>query len=192
MTPSSPSQKKNKFSRYRKNLNFHKICSHKTLVISVVKICQIFDIWLWIGHCSQCWHFFGVLTFWIERLFGKRPTYSITHKLNISSDNKLYFSGSWITKMALDFVAGCIGGCAAVAVGHPFDTIKVRLQTQDAANPRYRGAWHCFTTTLKSQSVRGLYRGMSSPMAGVSFVNSILFGVHGNIIRSMKDPSALR
>lgn len=27
--------------------------------------------------------------------------------------------------MALDFVAGCIGGAAGVLVGHPFDTVKV-------------------------------------------------------------------
>lgn len=94
--------------------------------------------------------------------------------------------------MALEFVAGCIGGAAGVAVGHPFDTIKVRLQTQDAVNPKYRGTWHCFNQTLKSESARGLYKGMSSPMAGVSLVNAIIFGVHGNIMKKVKDPSSIR
>lgn len=93
--------------------------------------------------------------------------------------------------MALEFVAGCVGGCAGVAVGHPFDTIKVRLQTQNSANPKYRGTWDCFNQTLKSESVRGLYKGMSSPMAGVSVVNAIIFGVHGNIMKNVKDPSAI-
>ncbi|KAL7629999.1 UNVERIFIED_CONTAM: hypothetical protein RMT77_019881 [Armadillidium vulgare] len=93
--------------------------------------------------------------------------------------------------MALEFVAGCIGGAAGVAVGHPFDTIKVRLQTQDAVNPKYRGTWHCFNQTLKSESARGLYKGMSSPMAGVSLVNAIIFGVHGNIMKKVKDPSSI-
>ncbi|XP_063595922.1 mitochondrial basic amino acids transporter-like [Penaeus indicus] len=94
--------------------------------------------------------------------------------------------------MALDFVAGCLGGCAGVAVGHPFDTIKVRMQTQDFRNPKYRGAFHCFNSILKNESIRGLFKGMSSPMAGVAVVNAIIFGVQGNVSRHMKDPDALR
>lgn len=94
--------------------------------------------------------------------------------------------------MALDFFAGCLGGCAGVAVGHPFDTVKVRIQTQDFNNPRYRGTWHCITDTIKKESVRGLYKGMSSPMAGVAFVNAIVFGVHGNMSKHIKDPESLR
>ncbi|KAG7169637.1 Mitochondrial basic amino acids transporter-like, partial [Homarus americanus] len=83
-------------------------------------------------------------------------------------------------------------GCAGVSVGHPFDTVKVRLQTQDFHNPQYRGTWHCLSDTIKKESVRGLYKGMSSPMAGVSIVNAIVFGVHGNMTKHMKDPDSLR
>lgn len=93
--------------------------------------------------------------------------------------------------MALDFFAGCIGGCAGVVVGHPLDTIKVRLQTQDFKNPLYRGTIHCFRSTLEKEGVRGLYKGMSSPMAGVAAVNAILFGVYGNMQRRMPDPESL-
>lgn len=94
--------------------------------------------------------------------------------------------------MALDFIAGCLGGCAGVAVGHPFDTVKVRLQTQDFLNPKYRGTLHCFADTIQRESVRGLYKGMSSPMAGVAVINAIVFGVQGNMARKMKDPDSLR
>lgn len=31
-----------------------------------------------------------------------------------------------------DFVGGCVGGIASVAVGHPLDTIKVRMQQVNA------------------------------------------------------------
>ncbi|KAJ9582804.1 hypothetical protein L9F63_022845 [Diploptera punctata] len=92
--------------------------------------------------------------------------------------------------MALDFVAGCLGGCAGVLVGHPFDTVKVRLQTQDFRNPQYRGAVDCFSKIIKRESVSGLYKGMSSPMAGVAFVNAIVFGVHGNFQRNFTNPDA--
>ncbi|XP_055684510.1 mitochondrial basic amino acids transporter [Lutzomyia longipalpis] len=93
--------------------------------------------------------------------------------------------------MALDFVAGCLGGCAGVLVGHPFDTVKVNLQTQDYRNPQYRGTFHCLRTIVARDSVRGLYRGMASPMAGVAFVNAIVFGVYGNVQRRTENPNSL-
>ncbi|XP_046663577.1 mitochondrial basic amino acids transporter [Homalodisca vitripennis] len=94
--------------------------------------------------------------------------------------------------MALDFFAGCVGGCAGVIIGHPFDTVKVKLQTQDYRNPVYRGTWDCFTKILKAESVAGIYRGVSSPMAGVALVNAIVFGVYGNVQRQMANPEALQ
>uniref|UniRef100_A0A1B6M8Q4 Mitochondrial basic amino acids transporter n=2 Tax=Graphocephala atropunctata TaxID=36148 RepID=A0A1B6M8Q4_9HEMI len=94
--------------------------------------------------------------------------------------------------MALDFFAGCVGGCAGVVIGHPFDTVKVKLQTQDYRIPVYRGTWDCFTKILKAESVAGIYRGVSSPMAGVALVNAIVFGVYGNVQRSMANPETLQ
>jgi len=93
--------------------------------------------------------------------------------------------------MALDFFAGCVGGCAGVLVGHPFDTVKVRIQTQDARNPLYKGTFHCFTSIIRKESVQGLYKGISSPMAGVTVVNAIIFGVYGNVQRNMPAPDSL-
>jgi hypothetical protein len=39
--------------------------------------------------------------------------------------------------------------------------------------------------------VGGLYKGMSSPMAGVAVVNAIVFGVYGNFQRHWAQPDAL-
>lgn len=74
-------------------------------------------------------------------------------------------------------------GCAGLLVGHPFDTVKVHIQTQNFRNPQYRGTLHCLKTIIAKDSVRGLYRGLSSPLAGVSFVNAIVFGIYGNVQR---------
>ncbi|CAL7949077.1 unnamed protein product [Xylocopa violacea] len=93
--------------------------------------------------------------------------------------------------MALDFLAGCLGGCAGIMVGYPLDTIKVHMQTQDYRNPKYKGNWHCFRTILAKESVAGLYRGMSSPVAGVAVVNAIIFGVYGETQRRVTDPASL-
>ncbi|XP_066591272.1 mitochondrial basic amino acids transporter-like [Prorops nasuta] len=93
--------------------------------------------------------------------------------------------------MALDFAAGCFGGCAGILVGYPLDTVKVHMQTQDYRNPRYRGTWDCLRTIITKESVTGLYRGMSSPMAGVAVVNAIVFGVYGHTQRHLSQPEQL-
>lgn len=40
---------------------------------------------------------------------------------------------------------------------------------------------------ILKDSVKGLYRGLSSPLVGVSFVNAIVFGVYGNVQRLASD-----
>ncbi|XP_061901139.1 mitochondrial basic amino acids transporter-like [Entelurus aequoreus] len=83
----------------------------------------------------------------------------------------------------MDFVAGCIGGAAGVLVGHPFDTVKVRLQVQNVNKPLYRGTFHCFQSIIHQESMFGLYKGIGSPMMGLTFINAIVFGVQGNVMR---------
>lgn len=75
-------------------------------------------------------------------------------------------------------------------VGHPFDTIKVHMQTQDAKNPKYRGAFQCLKSLMAKESVRGLYRGISSPLIGVSAINAVVFGVYGNVQRTSTNPNS--
>ncbi|KAL7041396.1 hypothetical protein ACKWTF_000755 [Chironomus riparius] len=93
--------------------------------------------------------------------------------------------------MALDFIAGCLGGCAGLLVGHPFDTVKIHLQTQDYKNPLYRGTYDCLKKIVQKESLSGLYRGLSSPLASISVLNAIVFGVYGNVQRQSKDPESL-
>uniref|UniRef100_A0A0B8RS91 Mitochondrial basic amino acids transporter n=1 Tax=Philothamnus irregularis TaxID=1899461 RepID=A0A0B8RS91_9SAUR len=87
--------------------------------------------------------------------------------------------------MALDFLAGCVGGAAGVLVGHPFDTVKVRLQVQSMEKPLYRGTVHCFQSIIKQESALGLYKGIGSPMMGLTFINALVFGVQGNALRAL-------
>ncbi|KAJ3416844.1 hypothetical protein HDV05_008429 [Chytridiales sp. JEL 0842] len=94
---------------------------------------------------------------------------------------------------AIDFLAGSLGGVAGVVSGHPFDTIKVRLQSQlpgghtggDKGGKRYRGTLHALKVILKEEKVRGLYKGMTSPLFGVAVINSLLFGVYGWFIHTL-------
>lgn len=83
-------------------------------------------------------------------------------------------------------------GCAGLLVGHPFDTVKIHLQTQDFRNPQYRGVYHCLKSIIVKDTVRGLYRGLSSPLAGVAFINAIVFGVYGNAQRLSANPNSYK
>ncbi|XP_063097489.1 mitochondrial basic amino acids transporter isoform X1 [Cavia porcellus] len=87
--------------------------------------------------------------------------------------------------MALDFLAGCAGGVAGVLVGHPFDTVKVRLQVQSEEKPQYRGTLHCFQSIIRQESVLGLYKGLGPPLMGLTFINALVFGVQGNALRAL-------
>ncbi|XP_014404534.1 PREDICTED: mitochondrial basic amino acids transporter-like [Myotis brandtii] len=87
--------------------------------------------------------------------------------------------------------ARCTAGVAGVLVGHPFDTVKVRLQVQSLEKPQYRGTLHCFQSIIKQESVLGLYKGLGSPLMGLTFINALVFGVQGNTLRALGQDSPM-
>ncbi|CAG8502026.1 924_t:CDS:2 [Paraglomus occultum] len=87
--------------------------------------------------------------------------------------------------------AGTIAGLAQVCVGHPFDTIKVRLQTQPNP-PLYNNATDCLKKTIAKEGIRGLYKGVTSPLMGIGFCNAILFTINGRIRNAIQGPDKER
>lgn len=77
------------------------------------------------------------------------------------------------------FLCGGFGGICTVLVGHPMDTVKVRLQTmavpKPGESPLYTGTWDCFRKTVQREGFRGLYKGMSAPLTGVAPIFAISF-----------------
>ena len=55
--------------------------------------------------------------------------------------------------------AGAVGGLCAVIVGHPFDLVKVRMQT--AEKGVYSGALDCFRRGVAKEGLRRVCRHMS-------------------------------
>lgn len=82
---------------------------------------------------------------------------------------------SFIRRTAKNSLAGTVAGIAGCLVGHPFDTLKVRLQTQPVHNPVYRGLADCFMKTMKWEGIGGLYKGVGSPIVGQMFFRAVLF-----------------
>jgi len=79
--------------------------------------------------------------------------------------------------MALDFGFGFVAGVTGTIAGYPFDTVKVRLQTQTINHRLYNGSLDCFIKIARQESMLGFYKGMSSPMFGVALINGIVFSV---------------
>ncbi|PON65529.1 Mitochondrial substrate/solute carrier [Trema orientale] len=84
-----------------------------------------------------------------------------------------------------DLTSGTVGGAAQLIVGHPFDTIKVKLQSQPVPPPgqlpKYAGAMDAVKQTLAAEGPRGLYKGMGAPLATVAAFNAVLFSVRGQM-----------
>lgn len=61
-------------------------------------------------------------------------------------------------------------------IEYPFDTVKVRLQSQPDHLPlRYTGPLDCFRQSIKQDGFLGLYRGISAPLVGAALETSSLF-----------------
>ncbi|KAL4675683.1 hypothetical protein H8959_009828 [Pygathrix nigripes] len=67
-------------------------------------------------------------------------------------------------------LASGFGGMCLLFLGHPLDTVKVRLQTQPPNLPRqppmYSGTLDCLPKTLR-RGITGLYQGMAAPIIGI-------------------------
>lgn len=75
-----------------------------------------------------------------------------------------------------DIVFGSIAGIAGKIIEYPFDTVKVRLQSQAEGLPlRYSGPLDCFKQSIKADGFLGLYRGVSAPFVGAAVETSSLF-----------------
>ncbi|GMM38967.1 hypothetical protein DASC09_063060 [Saccharomycopsis crataegensis] len=71
------------------------------------------------------------------------------------------------------FVAGVCSGMAKNTVGHPFDTIKVRLQVSEG---RFTGPINALTQTIAKEGIKGLYKGFTPPLVGWVLMDSVMLG----------------
>ncbi|XP_044497181.1 mitochondrial arginine transporter BAC1-like isoform X7 [Mangifera indica] len=107
----------------------------------------------------------------IIHFFTKSPTV-----LEESKDFKRFqMAGSSGYK---EYVAGLLAGVATVITGHPFDTVKVKLQEHNTETHgiQYKNGLHCTARTLSTDGV--LYRGATPSFFGMAFESSLLFGIY--------------
>jgi len=104
---------------------------------------------------------------------------------------------------AIDVSAGTLAGMMQVIIGHPLDTIKVRMQTNGAVlrvqspNTGFSSLFSSLHSTLSTEGVAGLYKGSASPLLGAMATNAVCFlswGIAKKLVMSeknSKDPGEL-
>lgn len=107
------------------------------------------------------------------------------HHLNTAEHASIQESKASI--MCKGAFAGAIGGINITLIGHPFDTLKVRLQTQPQHPPLYTGLLDCLKKTVKWEGMRGLYTGMTSPLIGQMLFRAALFLSHSETKQIMSE-----
>ena len=70
-------------------------------------------------------------------------------------------------------IGGMFGGIAKCLVGHPFDTLKVRMQTEGFSG-RFKGSLHTLKRTVTEEGILAVYKGASLPMVGWSIMDTFL------------------
>jgi hypothetical protein len=95
---------------------------------------------------------------------------------DISSTEPVLNQGKEAVRALKDITFGSIAGIAGKYIEYPFDTVKVRLQSQPDHLPlQYAGPLDCFKKSLQRDGFLGLYRGISAPLFGAAVETSSLF-----------------
>ncbi|KAJ1967701.1 hypothetical protein IWQ62_001696 [Dispira parvispora] len=87
------------------------------------------------------------------------------------------------------FVAGGVGGMSLVLAGHPFDLLKVRLQTLrhgPSSGQQPLSAMAMCRHIVKHEGLTGLYRGVLPPILGATPINALAFWSYDFGLRSVR------
>eukprot|EP01147_Barroeca_monosierra_P002699 gene2699-8115_t len=82
-------------------------------------------------------------------------------------------------RVAAELAGGTVGGILQVLVGHPLDTIKVRMQSSNY----YRSLLHCLSETLCKEGASAFYKGVGPPLVMAGVLNGVMFGTNGTMKR---------
>ncbi|XP_062601371.1 dicarboxylate carrier SLC25A8-like [Saccostrea cucullata] len=75
------------------------------------------------------------------------------------------------TPVSIRILAGVTTGILSVAVAHPTDTVKVRMQAQSGNNLRYASTSDAYKKIYNTEGVKGLWRGCLPNMSRNGIVN---------------------
>lgn len=84
-----------------------------------------------------------------------------------------------------DIVNGSVAGALGKIIEYPFDTVKVRLQTQGAHI--FPTTWSCIRYTYRNEGIlKGFFQGIGSPICGSALENAVLFVSYNQCARLLE------
>jgi len=89
--------------------------------------------------------------------------------------------------MMVDYVSGVCGGVSVVLIGHPFDTIKTRMQVSPRGT--YKGTMDCVRKTHGREGFAGFYLGITSPLLGQMFFRAVSYMTFHSSYKYLKTTS---
>ncbi|KAL6144711.1 hypothetical protein ACLB2K_055402 [Fragaria x ananassa] len=92
-----------------------------------------------------------------------------------------FVASSW----GREFVAGGFGGIAGIISGHPLDTIRIMQQSSKTGS-----AISILRNVVATQGPTALYRGITAPLASITFQSAIVFQTYAILSRAL-DPSSV-
>lgn len=100
----------------------------------------------------------------INNKIDNRTLYiNITHKMYITN------SSSLMKDNIKEILPGVTGGIVQSLIGHPFDTIKVKMVYEK------NGVLQCIKNSYQQNGLGAFYRGLTPPLLGCVFLNSLAF-----------------
>ncbi|TKY48165.1 Mitochondrial arginine transporter BAC2 [Spatholobus suberectus] len=78
-----------------------------------------------------------------------------------------------------EFVAGGFGGTAGIISGYPLDTLRVMQQSSNNGS-----AFTILRNVVAKEGPAALYRGMTAPLASVTFQNAMVFQIYAVLSRA--------
>lgn len=79
------------------------------------------------------------------------------------------------------FVLGAVVGTITVYATMPIDTVKTRMQSANSA--QYTGMLNCFTTVVKQEGVKALWRGSTARLGRLVMSGGIVFTIYEKVMQ---------
>lgn len=77
--------------------------------------------------------------------------------------------------------AGVASGVTKLVVGHPFDTVKLRMQVEGLSTGRFKGPLDCLMSTIRKEGFFALYKGATPPLLGWMLMDSTMLGTYTRV-----------
>jgi len=145
------------------------VCYPLDLVRSFLSVQTTNQQYRGIAHCmSSIVKAEGILGLYrgmVPTLFGIAPYVALNFAVFDTLKRKYLPNRDHQYFDVINFSLGAISGGVAASLTYPTDVIRRRVQLMGYQGtglnmPKYDGTWHCITSTVKQEGIRGLYKGM--------------------------------